>query len=397
MNKTYSVYVIGGGASGLAAGIFAARAGASVTILEKEKKYGKKLLRTGNGRCNLANLGPLEGAYHGRHPDFARAVLANFDRRRLLAFFEEIGVHTRSYDGWLYPASESAESVLACLSMAAEALNVRIRTNICVKGIRKSGSRFLIDVGTYVYTADRVILATGSNASLVNPGENEPLLIAAALGHRIIPIHPALVPLTVKDAAARGFAGVRVRGTIRLFADGRLFHEESGQLQFTENGISGIPVFNGSSEALTALADGQTVTAEADLFPDMPEDVFISYLKERFERLSDRKPEVRLKGLIPDRLIPAVTAGEESAEACARRIRHFPMEITGSRGLANAQVSGGGIDTDEIDPASMASRLVEGLYITGECLDIDGACGGYNLMFAFAGGALAGMAAGETT
>ena len=348
-NEKLSVFVIGGGASGLAAAIYAARAGASVTILEKEKKPGKKLLRTGNGRCNLANLGTLDGVFHGTHPEFASKVLKNYPREELLAFFEEIGVHTRDYDGWLYPASESADSVLACLQIACEALCVRIRTNICVKGIRKEGGHFLIDVGTYVYTADRVILASGSNASLEHPGENEPLLIAAAFGHRIVPLHPALVPLSALEAASLRFAGVRVRGRIRFYADGRLFHEESGQLQFTEYGISGIPVFNGSSEALTALSAGKKVTAKADLFPDMPEEVFISYLKERFERLTDRKPEARLRGLIPDRLIPAVTAGCEGPEDTAFRIKHFPMTITGSRGPGAAQVMAGGVDTDEID------------------------------------------------
>ncbi|MCR5295555.1 MAG: aminoacetone oxidase family FAD-binding enzyme [Lachnospiraceae bacterium] len=389
------VFIIGGGASGLAAAIFAARAGASVTVLEKEKKPGRKLLRTGNGRCNLANLGPLEGNYHGLHPEFARFVLKTFSREKLFAFFEEIGIRTRDCGGWIYPASETAESVLACLLLAARELSVRIRTNVCVKTIRKQNGRFLIDVGGYVYTADRVILSAGSRASLEPSGENEALAIAAAFGHRILPIHPALTALTVEDSKAFGFAGVRIRGKIRLFADGKLFHEERGQLQFTEYGISGIPVFNGSSEAVKALAAGKQVAAEADLFPDMEETLFISYLKERFERLKERSVQEKLTGLLPDKMIAAILREPGSPEQLAARIRHFPMTVNGFKGMKYAQVMGGGVDTDEIDPATMASKITEGLYICGELLDIDGACGGYNLMFAFAGGAAAGTAQGD--
>ncbi len=396
-NEKLSVYVVGGGAAGLAAAIHAARAGASVTVLERETKPGKKLLRTGNGRCNLANMGPVEDAYHGLHPDFAASVLAAFPRERLLAFFEETGIHVRSYDGWLYPSSESAESVLACLLMTAEALKVRIRTNTCVKRIEKSGERFLIDVGSYVYTGDRVIITAGSQASLEGNSGQDILHLVSAFGHTIVPTHPSLVPLTVKDASSFGFAGVRVRGVIRMYADGELFHEEAGQLQLTKDGISGIPVFNGSGRAVLALSAGRTVTAEADFFPDMEEAVFISYLKDRFLRLNRRTDAEKLKGLIPERLIPAVLMGAKNPEDIALRIRHFPMTVTGSKGPSAAQVMSGGVDTAEVDPSTMESRLIRGLYLAGEILDIDGNCGGYNLMFAFAGGALAGKAQGDCT
>ena len=151
-----------------------------------------------------------------------------------------------------------------------------------MKRIEKSGDRFLIDVGSYVYTGDRVIITAGSQASLEGNSGQDILHLVSAFGHTIVPTHPALVPLTVKDASSFGFAGVRVRGVIRMYADGQLIHEEAGQLQLTKDGISGIPVFNGSGEAVGALSAGRTVTAEADFFPDMEEAVFISYLKDRF-------------------------------------------------------------------------------------------------------------------
>jgi predicted Rossmann fold flavoprotein len=182
-----------------------------------------------------------------------------------------------------------------------------------------------------------------------------------------------------------------------MYADGELFHEEAGQLQLTKDGISGIPVFNGSGRAALALAAGRNVTAEADFFPDMEEAVFISYLKDRFLRLSRRTDAEKLKGLIPERLIPAVLMETKNAEDIALRIRHFPMTVTGSKGPSAAQVMSGGVDTAEVDPSTMESRLVRGLYFAGEILDIDGNCGGYNLMFAFAGGALAGKAQGDCT
>lgn len=391
-----SVIVVGGGASGLMAAIQAARCGARVTVLERENKPGRKLLRTGNGRCNLTNTGSTAGVYHGEERAFAAKVLENWTVAETLAFFESIGVHTTSRGGWIYPYSDQAESVLQDLLMTAEECGVRIKTREEVRRVRKVMGRFQVETATWTYEADAVILACGTRAGIAGQEDaEEPAGIAARMGHTVIRQLPALVPLNVEDAGRLGWAGVRVNGSVRIISGRELIEEESGQLQLTEYGISGIPVFIVSSEAVRLLDSHAPVHAELDFFPDGTERELAELLHERHANHLLRPLKKLLVGLFPEKLIPALTAGSPDLISLAERAKHFRVRVTGHQGAKAAQVMSGGVSTDEVDPATCMSRLVENLYLTGEMLDIDGACGGWNLQFAWSTGALAGRSAGR--
>lgn len=393
--KQKTVIVVGAGASGLMAAIQAARAGARVTVLDREMKPGRKLLRTGNGRCNLTNTGSLTGVYHGSDRSFAVKVLENWSVEDTLAFFEEIGVHTMSRGGWIYPYSDQAESVLQDLIMAAEECGVRIKNNEEVIRVRKVMGVFKVETASWTYEADAVILACGTRAGIADKEpQPEPAGIAARMGHTLVRQLPALVPLTVEGAGKLGWAGVRVNGSVRIISGREVIAEESGQLQLTEYGISGIPVFIVSSEAVRMLDSKAPVYAELDFFPDGSERELAELLHARHVNSPARPLKKLLIGLFPEKLIPALTAGSPDLISLAERAKHFRVRVTGHQGVKAAQVMSGGIATDEMDPRTCMSRLIEDLYITGEMLDIDGACGGWNLQFAWSTGALAGRSAG---
>ncbi len=461
-----NVLIIGGGASGMAAAIAAARAGAQVTILEKEEKLGRKLLATGNGRCNLSNVGTTQGSYRGMEPAFAEKVLEGFSVEETLAFFRGLGLYMTVESERVYPYSGQAETVLHTLLRELTRLGVRIKCgeeiisadvsatsgrmsesivkkkdrversaadldpfsqaacsrrqhdSLCGslnKNVEFKENCFIAFTKTWKYTADSLILACGTFASL---GKKQlpyhGFSLAEAFGHSLRKTVPALGPLKVAEAGSLGFAGVRLRGSVSVFSDGEKIAEDTGQLQLTDNGISGIPVFNVSGAAARNLLEGKKVTAELDFLPDLPEEETASFLLSLQEPFSHEspgslskagksgdEPKARelLRGIFPERLVRSILKcfpeREPSREELARAIRHFPLTVTGTAGEGYAQVLSGGVLTKDVNPATCESCLVPGLYLTGEMLDIDGICGGFNLQFAWSTGILAGRAAGN--
>ncbi len=392
------IIIVGGGASGLAAAIEAARHGAEVTILEADRKPGRKLLKTGNGKCNLTNTGSLQNAYRGRNPEFAEKVLSAFTVQETIAFFLHLGIYTVNHNGWVYPYSEQAESVLKALLLEASALNVRIKNQAPVTDIKKNGDEFSVYTQGWEYRCSSVILSCGSAASC-NAAEIFPAYrLAEAFGHTLVPLRPALVPLAIQSPSAYSWTGVRVRAGVRLLCDGKEEDYEEGQVQLTDRGISGIPVFGISGKAARFLSEGHKVSAVFDFFPEMEEKAFLAFLKMRIKEHPERTLSDNLTGLFPERLIPDLLKGISGAEEAAERIKHFEVSVRAPLDLSHAQCMSGGIATSEIYPESCESRLIKGLYITGEMLDIDGNCGGFNLQFAWSSGVLAGRAAaGEET
>lgn len=385
------VIIIGGGASGLMAGIMAARGGAGVTILEKEKRPGRKLLRTGNGRCNLTNTGDPHRAYHGTDPGFVAQALRAFSVQDTIAFFTGIGLYTTSRDGWIYPYAEQAESVLSCLLREAARLKIKIKNSETVLSVRKIKDHFDVATSSWTYRADSVILACGSSASLVKSQlPVNGISLAGSLGHRAIPQRPALVPLTCREAAKKGWAGVRIHGTCTLYANGMPIDSASGQIQLTEQGVSGIPVFNISGKALILLDGGLPVTLKLDFFPDFDRKMTRDFFAARQKMLGTEDMKTILTGVFPEKLIPALAKGASSLEDLTENIKAMELPVTGSPGEGSAQVLSGGIRTDEVDASTSESKLCPGLFITGELLDIDGVCGGWNLQFAWSTGANAG-------
>ena len=406
-----SVLIVGGGATGLMAAITAARCGAAVTVLEQNEKPGKKLLATGNGKCNLTNLDLSGWCLRSEDPDFAAAVVSVFPPEEVIAFFQSLGLRTMDRDGWVYPCTEQASQVLDLLLMEAEHLRIKIKTRETVRSIRKEMTaqgkrRFLTATDTWEYASDTVIIACGSPASGVKGSDDTALRLAEDLRIPYIPFLPALVPLRISGKYAARWAGTRVRAAAVLQVDGEEILSDTGEVQLTEYGISGIPVFQVSRFAVRALETGHDTRVILNFMPDMTEEELCDELMSRLQSCPYKSIPQMLVGLLPERLIPVLTEGtsgrdlqnlslseiSDYLENLAGRICHFETIIKGAASLAQAQVCSGGIRTEELYE-TMECRRIPGLYFAGEAVDVDGACGGYNLQWAWSSGRAAGLSA----
>ena len=385
MNEKKKVIIIGGGAAGLIASIAAAESGAAVTVLEHNEKTGRKLCVTGNGRCNLGNLRKYQGCYRGTHPGFAETALAKLSVKGTIEFFEKTGISVVDKNGWLYPRSGQAKCVPDLLEQRARSLKVKIKTREHVTDIYRENGSWTVKTEGWHYEGDAVILACGSAASSVEGSDGSGYALAEKLGHHIVPLLPALTGLKCRGKFS-GWAGVRTEGEIRLFVEGVLCGKEAGELQLTDYGVSGIPVFQLSRYALSAIHEGKKAELFINFLPDRSKEeteAFIAGRRKITPYLSDGDI---LSGLFPDRLCRVLLKQKDLTAA----IHEFPLTVTGSNGMAQAQVCAGGVDTREVNPDTMESLICPGIYFAGELLDIDGACGGYNLQWAWPSGRLAG-------
>ena len=395
--KQRRVCVIGGGASGLIAAIFAAREGALVTLLEQNERLGKKLLATGNGRCNLTNTYQDPGCYHGEHPEFALSVFQTYSMEQTVSFFSELGIYIKNRNGYLYPASNQASSVLEVLEQEARYRKVKIKLQENAKEIvpGKPDGSWIVKTKTWQYEADAVIIACGSPASEIEGAGSAGYVLAGRLGHKIVKPLPALVPLVCKGNFFSKWAGVRTDAQITLLAKGEPLAREKGEVQLTEYGISGIPVFQISGRALRLLDQGILVSVILDFMPDFTEQELLAFLKKRMDNCPYKTIKDSLTGLFPKKLISVLTDKNPNLEQLTNRIKNLELPVKEGRSLAQAQVCQGGVSTEQIHPVSMESRICPGIYFSGEVVDIDGICGGYNLQWAWSSGALAGSHAGK--
>lgn len=388
------VVIIGGGASGLMAAVTAARAGAAVTVLECNEKPGKKLLATGNGRCNLTNLHQDRSCYRGGSWEFVKNVLDQFSVPDTISFFSSLGIYTKNRGGWIYPNSDQATAVLQVLLMEAAAGKVKIKTRERVISVKKKDGVFITETETWRYESDAVIVACGSPASAIEGASGTAAEIAGSFGHTVIPFRPALVPLKGRGNWFSKWAGVRVHAAVSLILAGEQVKKEEGEVQLTDYGISGIPVFQLSRYAVRALDEGCSVVASMDFLPDFEKESLHGYLEWRMEQCPYKTMQQSLIGLVPDRLIPLVAPPESDIFCVTKFLKDFPVIIRGAASMEQAQVCSGGVRTEELTE-HMESRLVSGLYFAGEAADVDGACGGYNLQWAWSSGAAAGSRAAQ--
>ncbi len=387
------ILVVGGGAAGLIAAIYAARNGAAVTVLEKNDIFGKKLLATGNGRCNLTNRRQNPEKYHSSTPDFPWKVLTQQTEEMTENFFSNLGIVLKDRDGWLYPYSDQAQAVRDVLLMEARHLKVKLKTKAEVTGISKNADGFSVVCGDYAYHGDCVILASGSCASLPEGLGRDGYRLAETLGHKVISPLPALTGLRGIGNYFGKWAGTRFHAGVSLHAEGKILSSAVGELQFTEYGISGIPVFQISRFAAKALEEGKKVTAVIDFMPEMTVDQLVMMLEERLEHCSYKTMEEVLVGFLPKKLISMMVSDFLSVSDLAGRLKTFPVMIKATQGFAHAQVCAGGVSADEVAAETMESNIVSGLYFAGEIVDVDGECGGYNLQWAWSSGAMAGKSA----
>lgn len=401
-----NIIVAGAGASGMMAAISAASEGARVILLEHKDRIGKKILSTGNGRCNFTNTFQEPVCYHSENPEFPWKIIEKFNARDVISFFLQLGVYSKNRNGYLYPNSDQASAVLDALRMELERLRVEIRTGIQCREIRpgKKGFTVLTDQGGF--RADRVILAAGSKAAPSTGSDGSGYDLAKKLGHRILPVLPALVQLRCKEDYFKSLAGVRAEGSVSVWSGDVCIARDSGEIQLTKYGISGIPVFQVSRYASRLLYEKKEVCAVLDFMPDFSREQFFAFLQARAETRPEKPAEQFLIGLFHRKLsdLWIKTAGisrekkagtftEQEIQNLTDQIKNMKVRITGTNSFDQAQVCCGGVDTREVDPETLESLYVPGLYFAGEILDVDGMCGGYNLTFAWASGFVAGKSA----
>lgn len=401
--QKFQIAVIGGGASGMMAAIAAARSGAKVVILEKNKKLGKKLLSTGNGRCNFTNEYMSAKCYRSDHPEYIPKVLGQFTEEQTVSFFRELGILPKSRNGYLYPQPDQAAAVLDALFMELRRLHVSMFCGCTVNKLYRHDNGFEIHTAKNVYYAKKVILSSGSLAAPQLGASGEGYEIAASFGHRLSPVVPALVQLISKEGYFRELAGIRIDAKAAVFVEGEKLCSDQGEVQLTAYGISGIPVFQISRYASKALDAGKRVEVRLDLLPGQD----FSWITGELARLcafdGRRRAEQLLSGFFNQKLIPVllgragIKAGTFASdlkrtdlERLVSTIKDFRVPVSGTKSMEQAQICAGGVDLSGIDPDSMESRKQKGLYITGELLDVDGICGGYNLQWAWSSGWIAG-------
>ena len=393
MNKK-RVIIVGAGASCLMAAITAAQKGAAVTILEQNEKPGKKICATGNGKCNFTNLTMPEDAYRGEDPAFSKAALEQFSVADTVEFFTRLGIYpVNKNNGYLYPHSGQASSVVEVLCMKARSLGVKIKTNEQVLDVSKTGNTWNVKTRSWEYEGDAVILANGSRASSIAGSDGSGYDLARKLGHKVIEPLPALTALKCKNTGFSGWAGVRTEGKITLYIDGVKTAEDAGELQLTDYGVSGIPVFQISRYAIRALEDGRNVSLTLHFLPEFSEEQLHHFLEQRKEDCPYKGKKEILTGLFPEKLSKILLAAKD----LERAISCYPLKVTGYQPFEQAQVCSGGVAARDVNAATMESRKIRSLYFAGELLDIDGKCGGYNLQWAWSSGFVAGSCAAAWT
>ena len=396
--------IIGGGASGMAAALTASECeNVQVLVLERQARVGRKLQATGNGRCNLTNLHANAGGYHGQDAHFVSEALSRFDVKNTLDWFEKLGLYTVAEpSGRVYPYSDQANSVVDVLRFAMEKENITLVTGFEVTKVRKIGDGFQIEGNGETYFCDRLIIACGGLAGSKLGGSMSGYQLLRGLGHRVTKLRPALVQLKSSWSGCGGLKGVRANCHAAIYHDGKLYANSTGELQFTEFGLSGPVIFEISRDACT---DKGEWICRLDFLPELTKEQLLTMLSKR--RATNLLAEDLFTGILHNRLGRILTqsvgirsnlkiAGlrDDELEQAISAAKGLEVTLTEPLGMDHAQVTAGGMLTEEFESATMESRKVPGLYACGEVLDVDGDCGGYNLQWAWSSGRLAGISAG---
>jgi predicted Rossmann fold flavoprotein len=397
------IIIVGGGASGLMASIVAARRGKDVTIFEHKDKVGRKILATGNGRCNYTNQYTDISCFRSDNIDFVNDVLKRHSYRETIDFFMDLGIYPKNINGYIYPNSEQASSLRDVLELEAIHLGVNIFNNVKVDDITKVHDHFVVISNQGIYKAKKLILACGGRAYPKLGSDGSGYDLARSLGHRIIKPLPGLVQLRSKDKFFKIVDGVRTEAYIEVLVNDELVVSESGQIQFTKYGVSGIPILQVSRFVSRALNIHKKVTLVIDLLPQLDWKESMDLLEARVGISPYKTMEELFIGLFNNKLALCLLKRLNISKdmACnmldkntliklVNMIKYFDIKISDTNTFDQAQVTVGGVDTREVSSNTMESKLTKGLYLAGEVLDVDGTCGGYNLQWAWSSGYLAG-------
>lgn len=399
-----TVAVLGAGAAGMMAALAASeKPGNKIILLERQSRVGRKLAVTGNGRCNLTNLNCSPEHYHGESPEFVRPALESFSVKQTLEFFKGLGLLTVAEEnGRVYPYSDQAGSVVDVLRFALDRQGVELRSGFEVQRVRREKGGFALVSDSGSVFAHRLIVAGGGIAGGKAGGCSGGYDALKALGHSCTKLYPALVQLKTDNTWTRSLKGVRADAQVTVLQRGQAVAQSRGEVQFTDYGVSGPAIFDVSRSA----SRGDGLTVKLDLMSLLTERELAEMLARRIEGYPRLTVENLLTGMVQNRLgrvaaqrcgLPLTTPLSEVSgreiEKVARCLKDFRLEVKGTMGMDNAQVTAGGVRTGEFDPYTMESRLVPGLFACGEVLDVDGDCGGYNLQWAWSSGYVAGFSA----
>ena len=396
------ILILGGGASGMMAALSASEApDRRVTLLERQARVGRKLLSTGNGRCNLSNLNLDLSHYHGQCPQFAQAAFAQFPVEKTLSYFQDLGLITVSEpSGRLYPYSNQANSVVDVLRLAMTQRGIRVLTGWEAIKIWKKGTGFLVKTNQTDLAADRLIVACGGAAGSKLGGTQSGYSLLKALGHHLSPLSPSLVQIKTDPTYPRSLKGIRAEAHIQLCRSSQILAQRLGEIQFTDFGLSGPAIFDISRAVSTQAGDLQVIL---DFFPSYSFAQVTTFLVHKQETFPSLPADTLFTGMLHNRLgqcilsfagiphqMPLEQLSQKDLQTLVHGAKAFPLAVTGTLGMDQAQVTAGGMLTREFDAETLESKLIPGLYACGEVLDIDGDCGGYNLQWAWSSGYLAG-------
>ena len=399
------VAIIGAGASGLVCAIEAARKGLHVTLFEKNGKVGRKILATGNGKCNISNEKISLERYHGASVGFAKEALRRFDTFTCKAFFRSLGLEMREgEEGRLYPMSHQASSVVDMLLHEVRSLHVSIVLESEVSKIEKKGAEFILHVNAQTYVFDACVIATGSVAMPTLGSSGSGYAFAKSLGHSVIEPYPSLVQFVCDEPHLKEVSGVKMDANVELYIANQKRQSVQGDLLFTAYGLSGSAILDLSRKASHALVHDESVHVVLDLLPTLSREALTSLLQKRLSVAKDKSLSLWLEGMIPKKLAHFIIENTKIAhlkEASALGVKEIKkivfalkalrLHVKATKGFESAEVCAGGVDVSELDAKNLMSKKIANLYFCGEVLDIDGDCGGFNLHFAWASGYLVGQ------
>ena len=401
------VIIIGGGASGLVSAIYSAKKGYKVTILEKNNHPGKKILITGNGKCNYWNKIITTDNYNTSSKDKLEKIINNKNKQEIIDLFNKIGIIPKIRDNYYYPYSNQATSIQTALIKECEVLGVNIVTNCEVTDIKKENSMFTIYTTNGIYTSKKIIISTGSLAYPKTGSTGDGYQFAKNFGHNIITPLPALVQLKAKESYLKEWQGIRSDVSVTLLENNKKIKTEIGEIQLTDYGVSGICIFNLSSIISRGLYNNkeeQIIINFLHPFNINSEQEFINFMNTRNKTMNNRTISDLLDGFLNYKLINLIlklskikreekwnTISNKQKSILSNFLINFTVSIIGTNSFDTSQTTTGGIPLSEINIETMESLKCKGLYFTGELLDVDGNCGGYNLAFAWITGMLAGV------
>ena len=409
-----NVIVVGGGAAGMMAAIFAARNGQNVTLLEKNEKLGKKIFITGKGRCNITNASEIEDLFSAviSNPKFLYSGFYSFTNDQVIHFFEELGVATKIERGnRVFPVSDHSSDVIAALAREMQHLKVKVQLHCEVKELLINNEREIKGVrlaNGKKMTADAVVVATGGISYPSTGSTGDGYRFARNCGHKVTELFPSLVPMEVKEWYAKELQGLSLKNIEIHITDGKKkLNEEFCEMLFTHSGVNG-PVILRTSSIVGKTLEKKELVLHIDLKPALTEEQLDKRLLREFEANHNKQFKNAIDSLLPAKLRPVIIelSGIEEEKKVheitkeerlnlLRLIKDFHMTLTGLRGYNEAIITKGGISVKEIDPGTMESKLIKNLYFAGEVLDLDAVTGGYNLQIAWSTGYLAGISAGQ--